>query len=131
MATIAHFKATIHLSPVDGQGRIWRVDKALVFYSAVLGRTLTVPKDFICDLNSMPRLAWIVSPKTDFPAAGALHDWGYRNGHLLQADADKLYREALIVLGLSEGRAQVRYLALRTFGRFNYPGKAPVIKEAR
>jgi hypothetical protein len=121
------FKTSITMSPVDGRGRFWRVGRALSFYSALLKRTITVPRGFICDLNSMPRLSWIVSPKTDYPAAGALHDWGYRDGNLPQVDADGMYREALIALGMSQTVANTRYYALRTFGRFSYPGKEPMI----
>jgi hypothetical protein len=123
----AAFKTSITISPVDGQGRFWRVERTLVFHSALLGRTLTVKRGFICDLNSMPRLSWIVSPKTDYPAAGALHDWGYRDRHLTQLEADGVYREALIVLGMSTARANGRYYALRTFGHFSYPGVEPMV----
>ena len=121
------FKTSISISPVDGQGRFWRVGRALSYKSDLLGRTLTVKRGFICDLNSMPRLSWVVSPKTDYPAAGAQHDWGYRDRHLTQEEADGVYREALIVLGMSKARANVRYYALRTFGHFSYPGVEPMV----
>lgn len=116
------FQSDIVISPVLGQGRFWIVKAPLVYVSAA-GRRFEVPEDFVCDLNSMPRLTWIVSPKTDYPAAGALHDYLYRFGRQLgvdRAQADALYREALISLGMSSARAQSRYLALRAFGWASY-----------
>lgn len=127
MTIRAGFLTKIDLSPVDNRGRIWRVDSMLVYWSDALTRMIEVPAGFECDLNSMPRLAWIVSPKTDYPAAGVLHDWGYR-GNLPRLEADRLYREVLSVLGMGKIQRNGRYLALRLFGRFAYKGENNVEK---
>ena len=114
------FLTPIDLSPVDPRGRIWRVDSDLVFRSDRFG-VIRVPAGFVCDLNSMPRILWILSPPTDFPAAGAIHDWGYR-GNLPRADADALYKEVLEALGAGPVRREARYYTLRLFGWGAYKG---------
>lgn len=113
-----HFETALVLRPSD-DGRQWTTDAEFVYYSDKYGE-IRVPKGFTCDLNSLPRLAWIVSPKTDYPRSGLVHDWLYRGRKRPQKEADAIYREALQAEGLSATRAYTRWLALRVFGRFAY-----------
>lgn len=95
-------------------GRKWRVAQAFTVVTATVG-TITIPAGFICDLNSMPRAMWWESTPTDYPEAGATHDWLY----YLQVDkaiADAVYLELLMALGMGSFRAHARYYALRMFG---------------
>jgi len=123
---MAAFKTELHMVPLRG-GRWWRLMAPLVYESDVLGREITVPSGFECDLNSMPWLTWLWAPKTDYPEAGAVHDWGYQ-GNLSQADADAVYREALGVPACYDKdncvpapwRRTGRYYTLRLLGRFAY-----------
>lgn len=100
--------------------RKWRVVFPFVVETDTAG-VLTVPADFVCDLNSIPRFLWFASTPTDFPEAGVVHDWAYR-GNLDQTTADAVYYELLVSLGMGHIRARGRYAALRLFGRFAYKG---------
>lgn len=115
------FLTPLRLEPV-GRGRQWRVARTLVYRSCVedergitIGR-ISVPCGFVCDLNSLPRMVWWISPKTDYPAAGVVHDWLYRTGAVPRQIADQVYREALGVCGAGAVRRTVRFWAVRLFG---------------
>jgi len=95
-------------------GRKWRVQDEFAIFTKIAGR-IVIPKGFICDLNSIPRFMWWESTPTDFPQAGATHDWLY-DRQVPQELADGVYREILIALNMSEFRANLRWRALRIFG---------------
>lgn len=120
---MAAFTSRLAMEPLD-RGRRWKLCEPLRYDSDLAGE-IVVPAGFECDLNSLPRLAWIVAPKTDYPEAGVVHDWGYR-GEMSRDMADAVYREALIALGAGRARAGFRYVALRLFGRFAYDGEPRV-----
>lgn len=98
--------------------RKWRVACDFVVMTQAAGRVV-VPFGFVCDLNSMPRFLWWESTPTDYPEAGATHDYLY-DQQVPQATADAVYLELLLALGMSNFRAQARYRALRMFGGFAY-----------
>lgn len=86
---------------------------------------IRVPVGFECDGQSFPRLLWMIdTPQGKGAKAGVVHDYLYwMNGrqlpnghHYSRKHSDRIYREALIVTGLSPFRSAVRYYALRLFG---------------
>lgn len=98
--------------------RRWRVQDDFVVEMKTAG-CVQIPSGFICDLNSMPRFLWWASTPTDYPQAGAVHDFLY-HVQAGQARADAAYLEILLTLGMSKWRARLRYHALRMFGRSAY-----------
>jgi len=110
---VNHFESALILIP-QGTGRTWVLEAPLVYWSDRFGE-IVVPAGFECDLNSIPRLGWVISPKTDYPQAGVIHDWLYRS-KAGRGVADAVYREALVACGCPEWRAYGRWLALRAFG---------------
>lgn len=94
--------------------REWRIAESFKVLTDTLGWVL-IPKGFVCDLNSMPRFMWWESTPTDYPQAGATHDWLYWE-QVPKDDADRVYREILLALGMGSFRANARYQALRLFG---------------
>jgi hypothetical protein len=101
-------------------GRRWRLARALVYQSVVANARLYVPRGFECDGNSLPRLAWLVALPTDYAEAGMVHDWLYRQYGYSRQLADRVYREALQVLGMGWWRRNLRYCALRMAGWWAY-----------
>ncbi len=114
-------KSHLILEPV-GQ-RLWALRADFIVETDTMGR-LVVPTGFVCDLNSIPRLWWAVSPVTDYPEAGTVHDWLYAQ-QAGKAQADRVYFELLRLLGMSAARAAARYSALRLFGGPAYRSHAP------
>lgn len=104
--------------------RKWLVVEPFSVHTDIAG-PFTVPAGFITDLNSIPRLWWAISPATDYPEAGTVHDFLYARQYPRDG-ADTVYRELLTLLGMSPARVQSRYLALRLFGGLAYRQHAPV-----
>lgn len=103
-------------------GRRWRIEHEFRIETAAAG-LIVIPAGFICDLNSIPRFLWWASTPTDYPHAGATHDFLYdqQSGRSI---ADAVYYELLVALGMSLGRARMRYYALRFGGGFAYRAHA-------
>lgn len=103
-------------------GRKWRVHNRFSIWTETLG-WVVIPAGFVCDLNSMPRFLWWESTPTDYPQAGATHDWLYEE-QVPKDSADRVYREILQGLGMGAFRAGARYHALRLFGDAAYRSHA-------
>ena len=114
------------MTPVE-HGRMWLIESPLVYESDIpdVG-TITVPAGFICDMNSIPRFLWWISPPTDFPEAGVIHDFGYRYKLWPRQTVDAIYREALEVLGAGGFRRFLRYWGVRIGGSSAYKRPAEV-----
>ena len=73
----------------------WRLLADFRYYSALLGRIVTIPQGFLTDFASVPRLPlmfWLVGD-TAHPAA-VVHDYLYRTRASSRAVADAVFREA-------------------------------------
>lgn len=107
------FIPEIVLIPIRGK-RKWRIEEDFGIQTQAAG-WVVVPKGFVCDLNSIPRFLWWESTPTDYPEAGATHDWLYEI-QMAKDVADAVYLEVLLGLGMGSFRAHARYYALRAFG---------------
>ncbi|MCK5016983.1 MAG: DUF1353 domain-containing protein [Candidatus Peribacteraceae bacterium] len=64
---------------VRAQPRKWRIEKDYILYIPWLKRYVCVPKGFVFDGASVPRIFWpIMSPTGLMLIAGLFHDVGYR-----------------------------------------------------
>lgn len=100
----------------------------------VLKEKIVVPAGFVTDGASVPRFLWpicgdpMANPRI---YAAIVHDWiysksgevkfidseGTRLSHAFsRKDADTLYRDYQIALGISKVKAYTEYYAIRTFG---------------
>ena len=110
---------TPHITPVI-EGEVWRLLDD--FSASINGYTITVPKGFITDGASIPRLLWRICghPMTTrrFPIA-LIHDWiytEYEDLPLTRKDADRIYHDGLRDLGFPEWMAWLEWAAIRLFG---------------
>lgn len=99
-------------------GRKWRIPVGYVVWTSAYG-WVHIPSDFVCDLNSIPRFLWWASTPTDYPQAGATHDFLY-DQQIPQEIADAVYLELLLASGMGKFRANARYRALRMVGGIAY-----------
>ena len=100
-------------------GRRWRVQQDFIVGQTVADGYVIVPKGFVCDLNSIPRMLWWASTPADYPEAGVVHDFLYHS-QIGQAKADSVYLEMLLASGMDSFRAKSRYRMLRIFGGVAY-----------
>lgn len=90
-----------------------------------------LPAGFTTDGASIPRwLWWLCGTPYESPRifAALVHDYLYGGGdpETTRADADDLYRDIQIALGVSRVKAYVEWLALRLCGWTHWNGFLPV-----
>lgn len=103
----------------------WRLvhDWTLVFR----GEFYHVPAGTVTDGASIPRALWLVcGHPMEVPRlyAALVHDYLYAGGdpEATRKDADDLYRDLCIALGVAKFRAFVEWAALRAFGGGHWQG---------
>lgn len=95
----------------------WVLLKALVYYSDILGREVTVPTGFRTDLASVPRLpiVFLLTGATADEAA-VVHDYLYTTREVSRSVADAVMREAAAVMGTPAWRRQLMWAGVRLGG---------------
>ena len=129
------------LRPPKEKGGLWElVNDWSVIYK---GDVYHVPAGFQTDGASIPRFLWrICGTPLDVPRvyAAIVHDWLYSGGvpsaarvHdelyvgapvVTRADADAIYRDLLIALGVSRFKAYVEWSAIRVCGGSHWMQKS-------
>jgi hypothetical protein len=108
------------LSWIDGKD--WLVERDFV-YVAGNGDRYLIPKGFITDFASIPRIFWSILPPTgDYGPAAVLHDFLYRTGVVSRARADDLFFEAMGVLGVASWKRYTIWYGVHVLGAPFYKG---------
>jgi hypothetical protein len=125
------------LKEIDGPGpRQWfALRKEFTFQLKiapdVLIWNITIPKGFITDLASIPRLFWIVFPPLGkWNRAAILHDYLYSIPECSSFLADTIFREAMAQLKVPVWRRVVMYYAVRVYSVLGFRHrrlKCPVV----
>jgi Protein of unknown function (DUF1353) len=110
-------------------GRNWKLEAD--FWFPDKGRIITVPKGFLFDLSSVPRLLWwLVAPFDLSVVAPLIHDFLYRYGgkppagsvepphDYPRAEVDGVFRRIMEAEGVAAWRRVLGYAAVRVFGRW-------------
>lgn len=103
-------------------GRNYRVLRKFV-YEIRQGERIAVPRGFVTDFASVPRILWRVLPPTgQYGKAAVIHDYLYRTSILQysRAEADLIFYEAMEDLGVNAWTSKLMYWAVRLFGRRAY-----------
>jgi len=84
-------------------------------------QVIHVPVGTVTDLASVPRVLWaFFPPHGRYAKAAIVHDFLYANAVGTKAWADRVFLEAMEVLGVPVWRRRLMYLAVRAFGRGSY-----------
>ncbi len=82
---------------------------------------ICVPSGTVTDLATIPRLLWaIFPPHGRWAKAAIIHDYLYANAIGSKDYADRIFLEAMAVLGVSRFVRTLMYWAARLFGRGMY-----------
>lgn len=95
----------------------WLLFRPLVYSSDRLKRIITVPRGFVTDFASVPRLPfifWLAGGKAT--KAAVVHDFLYRKSGVTRADADHVFAEAMAVTGQAAWRRGLMWAGLRIGG---------------
>lgn len=99
----------------------WVLCDALIYVSDVAKKTIVVPKGFVTDLASVPRLPVVYLLTGDTSAAAAVvHDWLYSSRELPRDMADAVLREASQATGVPGWRRWLMWVGVRIGGSSHY-----------
>ncbi len=101
------------------EGRKWKVQRSFRYYIAESheGLYVKVPGGFITDFASVPRLLWaIIPPDGKYTQAAVLHDYLYHKKIFPRKKSDKIFLDAMKILGVSFWKRSAMYRAVRMFG---------------
>ena len=98
----------------------WCVSRTFKYYIGYEGsnNVIIVPKGFITDGASIPRIFWTIvgHPFSEFAQAAVLHDFLYDRRIYTRKRSDEIFYEAMGVLKVSKWKRMVMYQAVRRFG---------------
>jgi len=105
-----------YLGMDDGTGR-WMLLRSFFFHSDKFDLDIKVPKGFIHDFASVPRIPFIYSLFGGYAKQSAIiHDWLYHKKPVSRKTADKIFLEAMIAENTPPGKRQMMYQAVRMGG---------------
>jgi hypothetical protein len=113
-------------------GNRWRTLRAMHYWTGCtdgeepLAQRCTVmfevPAGFDTDFASIPRLFWTLvgHPAGRYAQAAVLHDWLYRTAPVPRKEADRIFREAMAVLGVPAWQRWAMWAGVRVGGSGAY-----------
>ena len=99
--------------------QLWILETPLEYVSTLAN--VTVPKGFITDFASVPRLPFVYDVLANMAQrAAVVHDYLYSMGIVPRAIADKVLLEAMKISGVSWAKRNAIYLGVRIGGASHY-----------
>lgn len=118
---MAHFTSPLSATKLDA--RMWRVNQTFKYYSD-FGGFVRVEGGFETDFASIPRFLWTLAPPDGrYTQAAVVHDWLYTTQTGPKDMADRIFKEAMEVLGVPRWKRNLMYMAVKCFGRYRKHGK--------
>lgn len=111
----AEFPVTLKVEQIDDSH--WRLLENFVYHSDFLNKWITVPKGFVTDFASVPRIPvafWLTGNTAH--AAAVVHDWLYTMQFTTRYEADNVFYEACAITGIPLWRRSAMYAGLRVGG---------------
>lgn len=119
---MSSFTTELVISPAARTG-FWKLDEAFDYYIDESARrvTISVPKGFETDFASIPRIFWnILPPFGTYGKASIVHDFLYsvlsNDLQYTRADCDKVFLDAMGILGTNVIVRYSMWVAVRSFG---------------
>ena len=82
-----------------------------------LGFSVTVPKGFVSDLTTVPRILWrLIPPHGRYRAAAILHDYLYKEQKPLRRTVDEIFNVVMKRLGVGYWQRWLLYAGVRIGG---------------
>lgn len=115
---MSRFTSLLKVSPLP-DGRSWVLLEPLTYEVGELGSAdvITVPRGFVTDFASVPRLLWVLFPRQGFHQnAAVVHDWLYWSHSRSRRASDYVFLEGMGVLGTLISAQYLMFWAVRAFG---------------
>ena len=121
-----NFRAAIDVSPYP-DGVTWWLRRPLIYYRHP--ESIRIPRGFETDFASVPRLLQSVFPRwARYGPASVVHDWLYWNQQTTRAEADAIFLEAMVYLGVGKVTRWLLHLAVRGFGHLAWTDNVRIAK---
>ncbi len=110
-----------------GDGKYWIIKEPLVYEHPVTKQTYTVPRGFVTDLASVPRLFWSAFPPCDrYTPPAVVHDYLY---WAQLPGCDRKCADDILFITMKEARVNKAtrdtiYAAVRVGGKRSWDGNA-------
>ena len=113
----ARFVTPLVMESEAGEGDGWVLRAPFAYQSDVLDRQINVPEGFRTDLASVPRLpvVYLLAGATGHEAA-VVHDFLYATQLCARKQADDVFHEALLAMGVPKWRAWMMWCGVRIGG---------------
>jgi|ERR1035437_5503160 hypothetical protein len=125
---MSKFSDKLIVEPV-GDGKNWIVYNSFNYQSDVLDTIINIPREFITDGASIPRLFWdIFIPTGPYFQAAVVHDYLYRWQKFTRRQSDDTLLEGMWVLHCKLRQYFIIYIMVRLFGWYAWcrDGKRPI-----
>ena len=108
------FTGFLILHPEDSN--YWKVLSPLQ-YRTKDGIKIIIPKNFLTDFASVPRILWnILPPWGGYGKAAIMHDYFYYSGMFSKEMSDLIFLEAMETLKVKKWKRCVMYYSVKYFG---------------
>jgi hypothetical protein len=115
---MSSFTSPLIVTPMP-DGRKWKLVKSFSYHIGTkFSRDyIRVPKGFVTDFASVPWVLWSWIPSWGkYGKAAVIHDHIYQTHCRTRKQADEIFREAMIVSGTPEWKANLMFWGVRLFG---------------
>ena len=115
---MSSFTTQLKVEPLP-DGRKWKLLEDFEYYlgDKTNGMIIKVPKGFITDFASVPRLFWVILPPWErYGKAAVLHDYLYQSQKFIRLMCDAIFFEAMTVLKVPKWKKYLLYLGVRVGG---------------
>lgn len=107
----------------------WQLTRPFMYDSIVYGSRIIVPRGFVTDFASVPRVPfayWLTGDTAH--KASVIHDFLYRTKPCARSVADAVFLEAMGADGQPLWRRKLMWLGVRLFGEEAYDNEPPMNK---
>ena len=99
----------------------WKVVKDFKFAIDKTNKEIVIPKGFVNDLESIPRLIYSLFPRSvTYNLSAVIHDYLYHIGYENRKVCDQIFKYNLMMSGVSKKKRNLMYNAVRLFGSKHY-----------
>ena len=128
---MSNFTQPLTVTKIDT--RRWKLERAFTYYiNEEGGESITVPKLFITDFASVPRIFWTLFPPDGrYTQSAVLHDYLYFKQIYSRRRSDRIFLESMKVLKVSWWRRRSMWVAVRSFGFIPWNRHAKRLKKSK
>lgn len=104
---------------LESDGKHWVLEAEFEYYTDILGERvyIKVPAGFETDFASIPKIFHsFIEDRDKYNKASVVHDWLYNSKIYDRKTADRIFLEAMLVLGINKVKAYFFYYTVRLFG---------------